>query len=60
MRNTLTQDDDLAAEQRPFVVQPEAYGLQPGIDPLRLNQLLDQLEIEQFTVVQMTPRQHCS
>lgn len=40
-----------AAEDRPFVVQPQACGLRPGIDPMRLNQLLDQLEIEQFTVV---------
>ncbi|MFO7629109.1 MAG: hypothetical protein R6W06_06255 [Prochlorococcaceae cyanobacterium] len=33
-------------------MQPQACGLQPGIDPLRLKQLLDQLDIEQFTVVQ--------
>jgi hypothetical protein len=39
------------AEHRPFVVQPQACGLQPGIDPLRLNQLLDQLDVEQFSVV---------
>ena len=39
------------AEDHPFVVQPQACGLLPGIDPLRLNQLLDQLEVEQFAVV---------
>ena len=32
----------------------------PGIDPLQLNQLLDQLEIDQFKVVQKAPRQHSS
>lgn len=48
MRTTLTLD----AEDHPFVVQPQSCGLLPGIDPLRLNQLLDQLEVEQFTVFQ--------
>ena len=46
-----------AAEDRPFVVQPQSCGLLPGIDPLRLNQLLDQLEVEQFSVVQKTQGQ---
>ena len=41
-----------AVEHRPFVVQPQACGLQPGIDQLRLNQLVDQLDVEQFSVVQ--------
>ncbi len=41
-----------AAEHRPFVVQPQACGLQPGMDQLRLNQLVDQLDVEQFSVVQ--------
>ena len=31
-----------------FVVEPQACGFRPGIDPLRLNQLLDQLETEDF------------
>jgi hypothetical protein len=41
------------ADTRPFVVQPQACGLMPGIDPLRLNQLVDQLEAEQFVAAQM-------
>ncbi len=49
-----------AAEDRPFVVQPQSCGLLPGIDPLRLNQLLDQLEVEQFSVVQKTKGQPSS
>ena len=45
-----------AAEDRPFVVQPQACGLHPGIDPLRLNQLLDQLDIKQFMAIQESER----
>ena len=45
---------------RPFVVQPQSCGLLPGIDELRLNQLLDQLEGEQFSVVQKTQGQPSS
>ena len=48
------------AEDRPFVVQPQSCGLLPGIDELRLNQLLDQLEGEQFSVVQKTQGQPSS
>jgi hypothetical protein len=35
-------------EQPAFQVEPEPCGFQPGIDPLRLNQLVDQLEIDRF------------
>jgi len=40
-----------------FVVVPQACGLMPGIDPLRFNQLLDQLEGEEFQSVQMRDRE---
>ena len=53
-------DHPPAAEDRPFVVQPQSCGLRPGIDELRLNQLLDQLEGEQFSVVQKTQQQPSS
>mgnify|MGYP002654389147 FL=1 len=49
-----------AAEHLQFVVQPQSCGLQPGIDPLRLNQLLDQLDVEQFSVDQKAQIQHSS
>jgi hypothetical protein len=29
-----------------FTVQPHAFGLRPGIDPDRLNQLIDELEVD--------------
>lgn len=45
----------LSAGERPdstvrpqFEVTPEACGFMAGIDPLRLNQLLDQLDLEDF------------
>lgn len=30
-----------------FTVVPHAFGLQPGIDPDRLNQLVDELEVDE-------------
>jgi hypothetical protein len=35
-------------EQAKYVVQPHAGGFRPGIDPDKLNQLVDQLEVEDF------------
>ncbi len=29
-----------------FTVKPHAFGLRPGIDPDRLNQLVDELEVD--------------
>lgn len=39
----------LAGKQPPpprFTVEPHAFGLRPGIDPDRLNQLIDELEVD--------------
>jgi len=34
--------------ERPrFVVQPHPFGLRPGVDPDRLNQLVDELDAEE-------------
>ena len=41
-----------AAKDQPFVVEAQSCGFLPGIDPLRLNQLVDQLDLEQYTAVQ--------
>lgn len=30
-----------------FTVEPHAFGLRPGIDPDRLNQLVDELDVEE-------------
>ncbi|MGM0576050.1 MAG: CopG family transcriptional regulator [Myxococcota bacterium] len=32
----------------PYVVEPHHGGFRPGVDPGRLNQLLDELEVEDF------------
>ena len=38
-------DAPLGNGSEPFVVEPQACGWMPGIDPLRLNQLVDELEL---------------
>lgn len=38
-------DAPLGNRREPFVVEPQACGWMPGIDPLRLNQLVDELEL---------------
>lgn len=35
-------------DERPFKVEPHDSALCPGVDPLKLNQLADQLEAEAF------------
>lgn len=35
-------------EEPPYRVVPNRSGLLPGVDPLRLNQLNDQLEVDDF------------
>ena len=48
IRSGLTRGEHAVAQQHhPFRVEPQACGLMPGIDPLRLNQLVDELEIEE-------------
>ena len=35
-------------DRPPFRIRPLPGGFAPGVDPLRLNQLYDQLEVEDF------------
>ena len=37
-----------SSDRDPFVVRPQASGFRAGIDPLRLNQLSDQMEMAAF------------
>lgn len=37
-----------SARQAKYVVQPHEGGFRPGVDPGKLNQLVDQLEVEDF------------
>lgn len=44
----LERANKLVTQVPPFVVKPFSLGLRPGIDPNRLNQLNDELEIEEY------------
>lgn len=37
-----------AAKPRRYKIKPHSFGLRPGIDPDKLNQLVDELEVEEF------------
>lgn len=52
LRRGLAQSGSGTAGLEPFVVEPQSCGWMPGIDPLRLNQLVDGLEIEAWPVQQ--------
>ena len=49
-RGLLTGERPAEPGEPAFVVHPEACGFLPGIDPLRLNQLVDQMELDRFAV----------
>ena len=38
-----------SAPAPPYKVQPHAFGFRPGIDTDRLNQLVDEIETDEFT-----------
>jgi len=48
IRMGLSVGDGPAPEQEPFRVDPKACGFRSGIDPTRLNQLYDDLEMDDF------------
>lgn len=48
LRRGLAPQTGKRGQHRRFVVKPHAGGFRPGIDPVKLNQLLDQLEVEDF------------
>ena len=49
LRRGLLTGERPAEPGRPaFAVHPEACGFLPGVDPLRLNQLVDQMELDRF------------
>ena len=39
---------EVAPRRKPYRVRPHSSGLAPGVDPMRLNQLNDELELEAF------------
>jgi hypothetical protein len=48
LRRGLAVDARPPTERDPFVVRPQASGFRAGIDPLRLNQLSNQMELAAF------------
>jgi len=48
LRGGLSTGEKPTASREPFVVQSARRGFRPGIDPLKLNQLVDDLETEKF------------
>jgi hypothetical protein len=49
-RGLLTGERPAETGRPSFAVHPEACGFLPGVDPLRLNQLVDQMELDRFVV----------
>jgi hypothetical protein len=47
-RGLLTGERPAESARPAFVVHPEACGFLPGVDPLRLNQLVDEMEVDRF------------
>ncbi len=48
LRHGLTRGAEPATALPPFEVRPVLGGLRAGIDPLKLNQLVDEMAIEDF------------
>jgi len=48
VRRGLSTGDKPEERSAPFRVVPKACGFKPGIDPLKLNQTYDELEIERL------------
>ncbi len=47
-RGLLTGERPTEPARPAFAVHPEACGFLPGVDPLRLNQLVDEMEVDRF------------
>ena len=56
LRRGMAPNSD-APERPRFRVEPNHSGLVPGVDPLRLNQLNDQLEVDDF--IEESARRSC-
>jgi mRNA-degrading endonuclease RelE of RelBE toxin-antitoxin system len=49
LRRGLAQQEGRPEQRERFVVQAHSGGFRPGIDADKLNQLLDELDVEDFT-----------
>ena len=48
MRRGLMTGEKLVPDREPFTVESVRCGFLSGIDPMKLNQLVDELEVEEF------------
>lgn len=48
LRRGMAAQATAAEERERFVVEPHAGGFRPGLDPGKLNQLADELDVEDF------------
>ena len=48
LRRGLMTGEKPVPDREPFRVESVRCGILPGIDPLKLNQLVDELEVEEF------------
>lgn len=48
LRRGLSAGEKPLAKRKPFRVRARHLGWAPGVDPLKLNQLVDELEVERF------------
>ena len=48
MRRGLMTGEKPEPDREPFIVESVRCGFLPGVDPLKLNQLVDELEMEEF------------
>lgn len=56
IRKGLTTGSAPASRQGKFRVKPKACGFRPGVDLMKLNQLLDELEVDHAGVVVIRDR----
>jgi hypothetical protein len=50
LRRGLSTQGGAPKRRKRFVVEPHAGGFRPGIDPNRLNQLIDELDADDFVL----------
>lgn len=48
LRRGLSVGEKPTVQQKPFRVNARRMGWAPGVDPLKLNQLVDELEVDRF------------
>ena len=48
LRRGLMTGEKLVPDRKPFKVESVRCGFLPGVDPLKLNQLVDEIEVEEF------------